>query len=1317
MNELPNTEAPPSPIGRLIGFCLDNKIVVAVLVALVLVAGLITAPFDWELGDLPRSPVPVDAIPDIGENQQIVFTRWPGRSPQDVEDQVTYPLTTNLLGMSGVKAVRGRSMFGFSSVTVVFEERVGFDESRNRILTRLAALGAERLPTGVQPSLGPEATALGQIFWYTLEGRDPDGRPAGGWDPHELRIIQDRDIATGLQAPGIAEVASIGGFVPEYQIDVDPDALRAHGVTLTAVLGAVRRSNLDVGARTIEISGVENVIRARGFIQSVSDIESTVVSVSNNVPITVGDIARVSRGPALRRGALDKGGAEAVGGVAVVAYGYNPLQAIENVKDAIERMAPGMPRRAVLDWHGATPTQVEEFAAAHGFEPFDGPAINQKAWLAWLDANERVDWPAWITTSQVTIVPFYDRTGLIHETLGTLRRALTEEILVTSIVAILIMMHFRSSLLVSGLLPLAVLMSFFAMRVSGVDANIVALSGIAIAIGTMVDMGIIMCENILRRLDEADPDEPRRDVVLQAAREVGGAITTAVSTTIVSFLPVFVMVGEEGKLFRPLAFTKTFALLSSVIVAIIVIPPAAHLLFGGGGKRAGRVMRIVLASVGVALGFVLAWWAGIVMLLLGLRYACGERLPDWVGPWCLRTAGVIIAIFVAVLLADHWMPISLASRGAAVGRSSDLIFIGGLMGGLLGFFYLFRLVYVPLLRWCLAHKTLVLLAPVLLCTLGACIWQGFDRVFAFLPVRMRNTALASALRTKFPGLGREFMPPLDEGSFLFMPSTMPHASIGEARDVLRKQDMAISAIPEVHSVVGKLGRAETPLDPAPVAMFETLVNYVPEYIVDSAGGRRLFRFDRDTEEFAYDADGRLIEDPAGRPFRQWRDHIHTPDDIWTEIERAATIPGTSSAAKDQPISVRLAMLRTGTSARTAVQVSGPDQRSIERAGLAVEKVLKGVEGIAPSSVRADRVVGKPYITIEIDREAIKYHKLTVRAVQDVIEVAIGGRPLTWTVEGRERFAVRVRYPRELRDTPQALRSILVPTPPGPRVPLGQLTDIRFERGPQAIFTEDTRLVGYVIFGTEPGAAETDTVERAQLALTKELKGKLPNGVSFDFVGSWRSQLRARRTLSVVLPVALLVIFLILYIQFRRVSTTLIVFIGVFIAWSGGFLLLWLYAQDGFLDITFLGVNMRDMFQIHPINMSVAVWVGFLALFGIATDDGVVIATYLKQSLSERNPQTVPQLREAILAGAARRIRPCLMTSATTILALIPVLTSTGRGADVMVPMAIPSFGGMTVVLLTVLVTPVLYCLVAEWRMRGTGAQDDTASEVTGQEVD
>jgi Cu(I)/Ag(I) efflux system membrane protein CusA/SilA len=1280
-------------LDKIILFFLENKLVVTLFVIGILIWGVMVAPFDWDVGGLPRDPVPVDAIPDIGENQQIVFTKWMGRSPQDVEDQVSYPLTVSLLGVPGVKTVRSYSMLGFSTIYVIFKEGVDFYWSRSRILEKLNSLPAGTLPDNVQPTLGPDATALGQIFWYTLEGRDEKGKPTGGWDLHELRTIQDWYVRYALlSADGISEVASVGGFVQEYQIDVDPDAMRAYNVTLDEVFNAVKMSNLDVGARTIEINKVEYIIRGLGFVKHIRDIENSVIKMNNNVPIYIKNIANVTLGPALRRGALDKEGAEVVGGVAVVRYGDNPLAAIKNVKKKIEEISPGLPKKTLPDGR----------------------------------------------VSQVKIVPFYDRTGLINETLGTLNTALTEEILVTIIVVILMLMNLRSSLLISGLLPLAVLMSFIAMKLFKVDANIVALSGIAIAIGTMVDMGIVIVENILKHLKKAKAGENRLQVVARAAGEVGSAVLTAVATTVVSFLPVFTMVAAEGKLFKPLAFTKTFALIASIIIALVVIPAYAHLLLGK--IKPSRNLKEFLPIAGILMGviliFLLSWWIGLIVLLVGGYHLFEKRVSLKVRDQVRQGLNYLAVFVVGMILAKHWLPL-----GPEKGIFLNFLFVAVIIGGIILFFRYFQRVYGRLLKWMLAHKALFTVIVVSFVFIGLLSWLGFNTFFGWLPKQIRAFGPVSYIAHQFPGFGEEFMPPLDEGSFLYMPTTMPHASIGEALDVLRKQDMAFAGIPEIDTAVGKLGRADTPLDPAPVSMIETVINYKPQYKVDGKGRRLRFRFDPGEEDYfrdefgtplpapdgepykvkgkyIRDEKGSLVPDSGGYPFRLWRPSldpdlnpgrkawpgIHSPDDIWNEILKAGKIPGTTSAPFLQPISARIVMLQSGMRAPMGIKIKGPDLETIENLGLQMEKLLKEVPSVEPSAVIADRIIGKPYLEIKIDREAVARFGIHIQNVQRVIEVAVGGKKITTTVEGRERYPIRVRYMRELRSSLETLQKILVPTPGGAQIPLGQLSTINYVRGPQVIKSEDTFLVGYVLFDKKPGFAEVDVVENAREYLKNKMESgelKIPSGVSYAFAGSYENQDRAARTLSLILPISLLIIFLILYFQFKRVSTTALVFSGIIVAWAGGFIMIWLYSQSWFLNFSIFGVNVQNLFQVHPINLSVAVWVGFLALFGIASDNGVIVATYLDQVFARKQPKTVEEIREATVEAGNRRIRPALMTAGTTILALLPVLTSTGRGADIMVPMAIPSFGGMFFALITLFIVPVSYCWLKERRLKRT----------------
>jgi len=1243
----------PGHVARLIRFCLEQKLLVAIMLFVMIFWGILVAPFDWKIGNLPRDPVPVDAIPDIGENQQIVFTEWMGRSPQDIDDQISYPLTVSLLGIPGVKDIRSYSVFGFSTIYVVFEDGIEFYWSRSRVLEKLYSLPAGTLPPGIVPTLGPDATALGQVFWYTLEGRDPEGNPTGGWEPDELRSIQDFTVKYQLAGvEGVSEVASIGGYVREYQVDVNPDAMRAAGVTLTQVINAVRKSNLDVGARTLEVNRAEYIVRGIGFIESPEDLEQTAITARDGQPILIGDIAKVAYGPGLRRGVLTKAGIEAVGGVVVARYGENPMATIERVKEQIAATASGLPSKILPDG----------------------------------------------TESRVTIIPFYDRSGLIKETLGTLNSAIEQQVYVTIIVVVLMVMHLRSSILIGAMLPITVMGTFVGMKVFKVDANIVALSGIAIAIGTIVDMGVVLSENILRRLDEADPEEPRLEVVYRASSEVGGAVLTAVATTVVGFMPVFTMEAAEGKLFKPLAYTKTFALITSIIIALTILPAAAQLLMGF--RIPIKSVRTVASAILVVVGVSIAIWiqplGGAVIAAFGAFYLIEPALPKLVARGVLWSANLVVVAVVLVVLAGSWEPL-----GPVPGILGNALFIASIIGGLLTVFWIIRVLFPHLLGWALKHKVIALSPAIFIVLFGSTVWLGFDQVWGWLPERLRQNEQVVKVAHALPGLGSEFMPSLDEGSFLYMPTTMPHASIGEATEMLKELDLLIMSVPEVEMSVGKIGRVDSPLDPAPISMVETIIEYSDEYKSDENGHRLLFEVDV-AGEFVRTDSGDLIEDPDGKPFRQWRDEIQSPQDIWDAITKAAVIPGVTSAPKLQPIETRIVMLQSGFRAPMGIKVYGPTLESIDAFGLELERLLKEVPSVQPAAVFADRVVGKPYLEIEIDREKIARYGIQISDVQEVIEVAIGGKPLTMTVEGRERYPVRVRYLRELRDQPETLTDILVPAPDGMQVPLDELATVTYRRGPQMIKSEDTFLVAYVLFDKMPGIAEVTVVEEAQAYIQTQIdSGALivPAGVSFKFAGSYLNQVRAAKRMSIVLPLSLVTIFLLLYFQFKKVSVTMMVFSGVFVAWGGGFMMLWLYAQPWFLDIDLFGTNLRDLFQIRQYNLSVAVWVGFLALFGIATDDGVIMATRIEQSMREDKPDSIKAIRKAVVTGGRLRVRAAVMTSATTILALLPVLTSTGRGSDIMIPMAIPTFGGMAVASLTWFVVPILYSWVQEWKFR------------------
>jgi copper/silver efflux system protein len=1278
-------------VESIIRFCIERKVLIFVVTFLLAGWGVLVAPFDWPVGGPLRSPVPVDAIPDIGENQQIVFTQWVGRSPQDVEDQITYPLTVSLLGIPDVKTIRSTSMFGFSSIYIIFKDEADFYWCRTRILEKLNSLPEGTLPEGVQPALGPDATAMGQVFWYTLEGHDKDGMRLGGWDLHELRTIQDWYVRYALlSVEGVSEVASVGGFVQEYQVDLDPDRMRANNVTLNEVIRAVRGANRDVGAQTLEVNRVEYLIRGLGFIKKLQDLEDAVIRVNEGVPIFVRTVARVSLGPAARQGALDKEGVEAVGGVVVVRYGENPLRVIKAVKEKIAEISPGLPRRTLQNG----------------------------------------------TLSEVRIVPFYDRTRLIEETLGTLNQILSQEVMVTIIVILVSIYHFGSSFLVSGLLPLAVLLCFVAMKVFRVDANIVALTGIAIAVGTMVDMAIIFTENILRHIGKAPAGANRLKIVVEASREVWGAVLAAVSTTIVSFLPIFTMEGAEGKLFKPLAFTKTFALSASLLVALFVIPPLAYLVYSNrsGRGKYGWIFYEGLIYLGGLLILFLNWKAGLIVIFVGAYNLVLPRIPERARPWARTASHVAVGAGAALILTGAWMPLGLEK-----GLARNGLFVAFLIGGVLLAFALFQRRYERILGWCLARKSAFLAIPLAFVLLGLTVWQGFDTVFGWLPAFIKKSSPATYAAAKFPGLGREFMPPLDEGAYLYMPSTMPHASIGEVLDMIQRQDVAIKAIPEVETVVGKLGRVQSPLDPAPVSMIETLITYRTEFLTDEKGSPKRFRYDAEKTDLFRSLEGRplsapdgkpyfvkgafvrddkngLIPDPLGQPFRLWRPAldarlnpgredwpgIRRPDDIWAQILIAGQLPGITGAARLQPISARMVMLQSGIRASMGIRVTGPDLDTIQDVIIRIEEFVREVTMVQPASVIADRVIGKPYLEIEIDRQSIGQYGITVETVLDVIDFAIGGRRITTTVEGRERYPVRVRYVRELRDEIETLGRVLVPAPDGTQIPLMQVADINYVRGPSAIKGEDTFLAGYVLFDSKPQHAEVAVVETVRDYLNEKMEYgelRLPSGVSYAFIGTYENQVRAERLLIVILPLALLIIFMIHYHHFASFITASLTFSSIVVAWSGGFIMIWLYGQPWFLDFSLFGTSMRELFQVHSINLSVAVWVGFLALFGIAEDDGVVMATYLKDTFARRDPSTIKEIREATVHACLQRIRPCLMTTSTTLLSLIPVLTSTGRGADLMVPMAIPVFGGMILEGMTNLVVPTLYCAAKERKLR------------------
>ena len=946
-------------LNKIIRYFLENRVITILILVLVVVWGISTSPFNWHGGIIPRNPIPVDAIPDIGDNQQIVATEWMGRSPKDIQDQITYPLTTSLLGIPGVKSIRSSSMFGMSFIYIIFDDNIEFYWSRSRILEKLNSLPPGTLPEGVQPALGPDATALGQIYWYTLEGRDPaTGKPTGGWNAEELRTIQDYYVKYSLSAAeGVSEVASAGGFVKEYQVELNPDAMRAFNVSVMDIMGAIKKSNLDIGAETMEINKVEYLIRGLGYIKDVSDLEKAVVTVRDGVPVRISDVAFVNIGPGTRRGGLDKEGVEAVGGVVIARYGSNPLEVINNVKDKIKEMAPGLPQKTLPDG----------------------------------------------TVSKITVVPFYDRTGLIKETIGTLETSLSHEILICIIVIIVLVLNLRASVVIASMLPIAVLSTFIIMRYTGIAANIVALSGIAIAIGVMVDVGVVFVESIIRYMEMPENRGVRKgkamvNLIYKAVSEVSGAIATAMITTIVSFLPVFAMEAQEGKMFSPLAYTKTYALASAFVLGLILLPTLSYILFSVriDSKRIRKVLNYILIAAGVLLSVLYSNIPALGLTTVGLNNLLAHR---WKKPGISNYINIGIALVVATyFLAEEWLPM-----GPQKGIIVNLLFVTGCIAIILALLWLLVIYYERILRWCLNNRWKFMLLPIATILCGILIWKR---------------------------IGQEFMPSLNEGSFLLMPTSMPHTGIEQNLNYIEALDKRLAAIPEVETAIGKWGRVNSALDPAPAQMFENTINYRPEYILNEDGKRERFKVNRKGKYLLRNggtynpADGfrlipadSLIPDRKGDYFRQWRPEIKNTNDIWQQIVNVTHLPGLTSAPKLQPIEARLVMLSTGMRAPMGLKIYGPDLETIEQSGKAIEQALKDVPSVIPSSVFYDRAVGAPYLEIKLNRDNMARYGVNVEDLQEILSAAVGGMILTKTVEGRERFPVRLRYARELRDNP------------------------------------------------------------------------------------------------------------------------------------------------------------------------------------------------------------------------------------------------------------------------------------------------------------
>ena len=1029
----------------IIEFCIKNRFMTIIFFALAMV---------WGVYCLYNTPV--DAIPDLSENQQIIFTDWLGRSPQDVEDQITYPLSVNLSGLAGVKAVRSISDFGFSMVFIIFDERYGYYFCRERIIERLN-LASTFLPPDVVPYLAPDATAIGQIFWYTVEGE--------GYDLGELRAVQDWFVRYQLKStPGVADVASIGGFIKEYQIDVDPNKLLAYNVPLRGIFENVQASNKTVGARVVEASDMEYLVRGLGWIEGLEDIENIVVGSHNGVPIYVKNVATVQIGPSLRRGVLEKNGSDVTGGVVLMRYGEDTINVTKSIKKKIKEIEPGLP-----------------------------PGVR--------------------------IVPFYDRTPLIHRAIGTLKETLVEESIITLIVVGIFLAHFPSALLIVLTLPLAILISFMIMYPLHITSNIMSLSGIAIALGDLMDAGIVITENAFRNLTNKYGPKARvkgdiRDVVLESSRVVGPPIFFSVVIMILSFIPVFALRGIEGKLFWPLAFTKSLAMVGTAVLAITLVPALATFFLKG-------------------------------------RLLSEEENP-------------IVRFLVRIYMAG--------------------------------------------LKWALRFK--------------------------WIPLGL-TIALVVAAGVLFPMIGREFMPPLDEGTILDMPVTLPSASITRVVDDLKKRSALIMTVPEVEMVVGKTGRADTPTDPAPIEMAESIINLKPK--------------------------------------KEWRKGM-TKEKILMELDSVVKVPGWSNIWT-QPIINRIDMVSTGIRTQVGAKIYGGDQKTVVDLAQQVADVLRTVRGAV--DIYPDKLIGENYLEIDIDRRQVARYGINIGDVHDVIEMAMGGKTITTTVEGRQRFPVRVRYARELREAVDKIQRVLVPTATGAQIPLYQLADIRVVPGPSMIRGENGLLVAYVLFNVR-GRDVIGVVEEAAEVIPQRIK--LPPGYFIQWSGQYEHQMRAKKTLQFLVPIVIVIMFLVLYITYTSFVDAIIIMITVPTALTGGLIFQFIWGY----------------------NFSVAVWVGYIALFGMATSTGILMVAFLKESFEKRGEENIKeeaQITDAILEGAVLRLRPKLLTISTTIFGLLPMLWATGSGAEIMRPLAVPIIGGsFTSTLVTLFVIPIIYHTVKRWQL-------------------
>ncbi|NOR13049.1 MAG: CusA/CzcA family heavy metal efflux RND transporter [Candidatus Aminicenantes bacterium] len=1048
---------------KIIEWSVNNRFLVIIGIFAIIFAGLFAI-----------QTTPVDAIPDLSDVQVIILTEYPGQGPNVVEDQVTYPLTTSMLAVPYANVVRGYSFFGFSMVYIIFEDGTDLYWARSRVLEYLN-FAASRLPQGVTPQLGPDATGVGWVYEYVLDGGDK-------YDLQELRSIQDWYLRYELASvPGVSEVASIGGFVKQYQVEVDPLKLQAYNIPLQKVRMAIKRSNRDVGGRLIEMGETEFMVRGLGYITSIDDLKKVPVGMGpNNAPILLEDIAQIHLGPELRRGIAEwNGEGETVGGIIIMRFGENALKVIEGVKEKLEDLKKGLPEG-------------------------------------------------------VTIKTAYDRSSLINRAISTLKEKLLEETIVVALVILVFLLHFTSSFVAVFTLPLAVLLAFIIMRVQGLNANIMSLGGIAIAIGVMVDAVVVMIENVHKHMEREPTQgvEDRWGLIVKASKEVGPALFYSLLIITLSFIPVFTLQQQEGRLFKPLAFTKTYAMAASAFLAITVVP--------------------------VLMGY----------------FIRGKIRPENKHP----LSRILI-------------------------RS-----------------------YRPIIHFVLKHKVATILVAILIV------------VVSLFPLSR---------------IGSEFMPPLDEGDLLYMPTTLPGISITKAKELLQQTDKIIASFPEVESVLGKIGRAETATDPAPLTMIETTI---------------------------------MLKDK-----KEWRPGM-TIEKLIEELNDAVQFPGLTNAWT-MPIKTRIDMLSTGIKTPVGIKLMGPDLQTLSDLGEQIEAVIRQVPGTR--SVISERVTGGNYIDFVINREAAARYGLTVGDIQDIIMSAIGGMNVTTTVEGLERYPVNVRYSRELRDNLPALRRVLIPTPSGAEIPLGQVADLQIKKGPAAIKSENARRTAWLYVDLR----DIDVGSYVKMAKkVVDTTVEFPPGYSIVWSGQYEYMQRAQERLRLVVPVTLLIIFLLLYFNFKNIGESLIIMLSLPFALVGGIWLMWL---SGY-------------------NMSVAVVVGFIALAGLAAETGVVMLLYIDNAYKDRllhgQMNTRSDLHAAIVHGSVERVRPKLMTVTTTIMGLLPIMWGHGTGSQVMKRIAAPMVGGLiTSTFLTLIVIPAIYYLWRGRKLKATEKKNQESQSDSGAE--